>query len=64
MMKVTSSKYVILSIKTPVTKNENDQKSNENEKKTPIVFQMKFGAPLCIILLLMFFIQRLSIILT
>ena len=37
--------------------------SNANEKKTPIVFQMKFGAPFCIILLLMFFIQRLSIIL-
>ena len=31
--------------------------SNANEKKTPIVFQMKFGAPFCIILLLMFFIQ-------
>ena len=38
--------------------------SNANEQKTPIVFQMKFGAPFCIILLLMFFIQRLSIILT
>ena len=38
--------------------------SNANEKKTPIVFQIKFGAPFCIILLLIFFIQRLSMILT
>ena len=38
--------------------------SNTNEQETPIVFQMKFGAPFCIILLLIFFIQRLSMILT
>ena len=31
--------------------------TNTNEKKTPIVFEMKFGAPFCIILLLMYFIQ-------
>ena len=38
--------------------------TNTNEQETPIVFQMKFGAPFCIILLLIFFIQRLSMILT
>ena len=38
--------------------------ANTNEQETPIVFQMKFGAPFCIILLLIFFIQRLSMILT
>ena len=36
--------------------------SKANEKTNPIVFQIKFGAPFCIILLLMYFIQRLSII--